>query len=143
MTAPDEHLADTSVLVHAEREDFDFALWLSPDDEIFICGATAAEFLAGQPLKDEGKRKRWREFWESLDIPARPLTNEVCQQAGHLIFLARSKGRTVPLGDGLHAAVAELDGLKVLTTDREHFADMGVSAVNPLLEKPPGQHSTG
>jgi predicted nucleic acid-binding protein len=131
-----KYLADTSVLIHAEREDFDFGLWLSPDDEVFICGATAAEFLAGQPLKDEGKRKRWREFWESLDIPIRPLTNEVCQQAGELIFLARSKGRTVPLGDGLHAAVAELDGLKVLTTDTDHFSDMGITAINPLKQSP-------
>jgi len=131
------YLADTSVLVHAERENFDLGLWLDADDEIYICGATAAEFLAGQPLKDEGKRKRWREFWKSLDIPVKPLTNEACEQAGHLLFLARSKGKTVPLGDGLHAAVADLDGLKVLTTDIEHFSDMGIKAVNPLLEEPP------
>jgi predicted nucleic acid-binding protein len=51
--------------------------------------------------------------------------------------LARTRGKTVPLGDGLHAAVAELDGLKVLTTDTEHFSDMGVPAINPLLEDPP------
>lgn len=133
------YLADTSILVHAERENFDLGLWLSPDDEIFICGATAAEYLAGQPLKDEGKRKRWRDFWESLNIPAKPLTNQVCQQAGALLFLARSNGRTVPLGDGFHGAVADLDGLKVLTTDTEHFSDMGIEAVNPLLENPPGE----
>jgi predicted nucleic acid-binding protein len=132
-----KYLADTSVLIHAEREDFDFGLWLSPDDEIFICGATVAEFLAGQPLKDEGKRKRWREFWESLAIPVKPLNAQVCRQAGALLFLARTRGKTVPLGDGLHAAVAELDGLKVLTTDTEHFSNMGVPAVNPLLEDPP------
>jgi predicted nucleic acid-binding protein len=132
-----KYLADTSVLIHAEREDFDFGLWLSPDDEIFICGATVAEFLAGQPLKDEGKRKRWREFWESLAIPVKPLNAHVCRQAGALLFLARTRGKTVPLGDGLHAAVAELDGLKVLTTDTEHFSHMGVTALNPLLEDPP------
>lgn len=132
-----KYLADTSVLIHAERENFDLGLWLSPDDEIFICGATVAEFLAGQPLKDEGRRKRWREFWESLAIPVRPLNAQVCQQAGALLFLARTRGKTVPLGDGLHAAVAELDGLKVLTTDTEHFSHMGVTALNPLLEDPP------
>lgn len=133
-----KYLADTSVLIHAEREDFDFGFWLSPDDEVFICGATVVEFLAGQPLKDEGKRKRWREFWESLAIPVKPLNEQVCRQAGALLFLARTHGKTVPLGDGLHAAVAELDGLKVLTTDTEHFFHMGVPALNPLLEHSPG-----
>lgn len=58
---------------------------------------------------------------------------------GALLFLARSKGKTVPLGDGLHAAVAELDGLQVLTTDTEHFSHMGVKAINPILEKPSGE----
>ena len=131
-----KYLIDTSVLIHAEREQFDLAEWLMDAEEVHICDATVAEYLAGQPLKDEGKRKRWREFWESLDIPSKPLTPEVCRQAGALIFLARAKGRTVSLGDGLHAAVAELDGLKVLTTDTEHFSDMGLAAINPLKRPP-------
>ncbi|MBU6410527.1 MAG: type II toxin-antitoxin system VapC family toxin [Verrucomicrobia bacterium] len=131
-----KYLIDTSLLVHAERENFALDLWLAPDDEIFICGATVAEFMAGQPLNDEGKRKRWREFWESLDLPVKSLNARVCRQAGALILLARSRGKTVPLGDGFHAAVAELDGLRVLTTDKQHFADMGVATLNPLSEPP-------
>lgn len=127
-----KYLADTSVLIHSERENFDLAAWLDDDDEIFICGATVAEFLAGEPIKDEGKRRRWQRFWENLGLPVLPLTNEVCQQAGRLIFLARTKGKTVPLGDGFHAAVADLEQLQVLTDDTEHFNDMGISAINPL-----------
>jgi predicted nucleic acid-binding protein len=136
-----KYLLDTSVLIAAERENIELDLWVSPDDEIFICGATVAEFLSGQPLKDEGKRKRWRDFWESLGLPVKPLTPKVCEQTGALLFLARSKGRTVPLGDGLHAAVAGAEGLTVLTTDTGHFADMSIKAVNPLSEDPPVEQS--
>jgi len=32
----------------------------------------------------------------------------------------------------LHGAVAELEGLTVLTADTEHFTAMGVPALNPL-----------
>jgi predicted nucleic acid-binding protein len=51
--------------------------------------------------------------------------------------MARSNGKTVPLGDGLHAAVAELQGLEVLAVDVNHFSAMGVKVRNPLLEEPP------
>jgi predicted nucleic acid-binding protein len=130
-------LIDTSILIEAERRRFDLGDWLQDAEEVHICDATVAEYLAGQPLKDESKRKRWREFWESLDLPSKPLTRAVCERAGTLLFLARSKGKTVPFGDGLHAAVAELQGLEVLAADVEHFAAMGVTARNPLREAPP------
>jgi predicted nucleic acid-binding protein len=130
-------LIDTSILIEAERRRFDLGIWLQDAEEVHICDATAAEYLAGQPVRDEIKRKRWREFWMSLDLPSKPLTRSVCERAGDLLFLARSKGKTVPLGDGLHAAVAELQGLEVLATDVDHFTAMGVKARNPLLEPPP------
>ena len=134
-------LLDTSVLVEAERRRFDLGRWLQEAEEVHICDATVTEYLAGQPVRDEGKRKRWREFWASLDLPSKPLTRQVCEQAGALLFLARCKGTTVPLGDGLHAAVAKLHGLEVLTADVDHFSAMGVKARNPFLESPPAQAS--
>ena len=130
-------LIDTSILIEAERRKFDLGGWLQYAEEIHICDATVTEYLAGQPLKDEGKRKRWREFWASLDLPSQPLTRPVCKGAGELLFLARSKGKTIPLGDSLHAAVADLQGLEVLTADVDHFSAMGVKARNPLVETPP------
>ena len=41
-------------------------------------------------------------------------------------------GKTVPLGDGFHAAVAALEDLTVATVDVDHFKALGVRAVNPL-----------
>jgi len=49
-----------------------------------------------------------------------------------LLADARKRGKTVPLGDGLHGAVAELEGLAVATMDTNHFADLNVAAFNPL-----------
>ncbi|MEI6075567.1 MAG: type II toxin-antitoxin system VapC family toxin [Verrucomicrobiota bacterium] len=140
------YLIDTSVLIQAERDEFDFSEFLKPDDEVFICGATVAEFMAGEPFKDEGKRQRFRNFWQSLSIPAQPLTARVCERAGALLFFARTRGKTVPLGDGFHGAVADIEGLQVMTTDTAHFQDMGITAVNPLVKTaspPPIRPSAG
>ena len=94
-------LVDTSVLVEAERRNFDLGAWCASAEEVHICDATVTEYLAGEPLKDEAKRKRWREFWASLGIPSKPLTRQVCERAGALRFLAHTRKRTIPLGDAI------------------------------------------
>ena len=132
-------LLDTSVLIEAERRNFDLDQWVEQQQaEIVICDATVAEFLAGEPIKDEGKRKRFREFWETVgsQLPSFPLDRAVCERAGALLLLARTKQRTIPLGHALHGAVAELEGLTVLTADTEHFKAMGVPWLNPLAGLP-------
>ena len=88
-------LIDTSILVEAERELFDLGGWIETHaEEIFICDAGVAEYLAGEPIKDGGKRKRFKDFWTSVvsQIPSLALSREVCERAGHLLALARSKG---------------------------------------------------
>jgi predicted nucleic acid-binding protein len=134
-------LLDTSVLIEAERRNFDLAQWVEQHQaEVVICDATVAEFLAGEPIKDEGKRKRFRQFWDTVgsQLPSFPLDRAVCERAGALLLLARTRRRTVPLGDALHGAVAEIEGLTVLTVDVEHFKALGVPALNPLAGLPAG-----
>ena len=128
-------LIDTSMLVEAEREMFDLGGWIEVHaEEVFICDAGVAEYLAGEPVKDGGKRKRFKDFWASTvsQIPSLDLGRDVCERAGRLLALARTKGITVSLGDGLHGAVAEMGGLTVLTRDESHFKAMQVPVVNPL-----------
>jgi predicted nucleic acid-binding protein len=128
-------LIDTSILVEGERRQFDLAEWaLAGQHEVFICDATVTEYLAGKPVKDIGKENRWKNFWESFVslLISIPLDRQVCEKAGELLAAARRKGLTVPLGDGYHAAVADLEGLTVITKDVDHFTALGVRAINPL-----------
>ena len=84
-------LIDTSVLVEAERRAFDLGAWVERQDaEIYICDAGVAELLAGKLLKDEGKRKRFHEVWESFvcRLPSLPLDRNVCERAGALCWFA-------------------------------------------------------
>jgi predicted nucleic acid-binding protein len=128
-------LIDTSLLVEGERRNFDLGEWVAAArHEVFICDATVAEYLAGKPLKDEGKEQRWKIYWESFVslLESVPLDHQVCEKAGELLADARRRGKTMPLGDGFHAAVAALEDLTVATVDVDHFKALGVRAVNPL-----------
>jgi predicted nucleic acid-binding protein len=132
-------LIDTSLLVEGERRNFDLGRWvLAGRHQVFICDATVAEYIAGRPLKDAGKEQRWRNYWDSFVslLDSVPLDHEVCEKAGELLAEARRAGTTVPLGDGLHAAVAELEDLTVATVDLDHFHALGVRAVNPFQPQP-------
>jgi predicted nucleic acid-binding protein len=128
-------LIDTSLLVEGERRNFDLGKWVTAGrHEVFICDATIAEYIAGKPLKDAGKEQRWQNYWDSFVslLESVPLDHQVCERAGELLAEARRAGTTVPLGDGLHAAVADLEDLTVATVDLPHYKVLGVRAVNPL-----------
>ena len=134
-------LLDSTVLMEGERKRFDLGEWATRHNhEILICDAGVTEYLAGRPVKDAGKEARWLAYWTSFLslLPSVPLDREVCEHAGKLLADARRGGKTVPLGDGLHGAVADLEGLTVATVDTQHFSDLGVAAFNPL-ENPSGK----
>ena len=128
-------LIDTSLLVEGERRSFDLGKWVvAGRHEVLICDATVAEYIAGKPLKDAGKEKRWQNYWDSFvsHLDSVPLDKQFCEKAGELLADARRAGKSVPLGDGLYAAVAELEDLTVATLDVDHFKILGVRAPNPL-----------
>ncbi len=128
-------LIDTSLLVEGERRNFDLGKWVvAARHEVFICDATVAEYIAGKPLADTGKEQRWQKYWDSFvsQLESVALDHQICKKAGELLAGARYAGKTVPLGDGLHAAVAELEDLTVATVDVDHFKALGVPTVNPL-----------
>lgn len=128
-------LIAASLLVEGERRNFDLGKWvLAARHEVFICYTTVAEYIAGKPLKDAGKEQRWQNYWVSFVslLESVPLDHQVCEKAGELLADARRAGKTASLGDGLHAAVAELEDLTVATVDVDHFNALGVRAINPL-----------
>lgn len=128
-------LIDTSLLVEGERRKFDLGKWVvAARHEVLICDATIAEYIAGKPVKDAGKEQRWQNYWDSFvsRLDSVPLDHQICRRAGEMLADARRAGKTVSLGDGLHAAVAELEDLTVATADLDHFKALGARAVNPL-----------
>jgi predicted nucleic acid-binding protein len=128
-------LLDTSLLVEGERRNFDLGKWVSNGGhEVFICDATITEYIAGKPLKDSGKEQPWQNYWDSFVslLVSVPLDHQVCEKAGELLVRTRRAEKTLPLGDGLHAAVADLEDLTVATVDLRHYKGLGVGAVNPL-----------
>jgi predicted nucleic acid-binding protein len=127
-------LIDTTLLIEAERARFDLATWGESMEEICICDAGVAEFLAGEPVKDPDKLRRFHSFWERVvsALPSVEITREICQEAGRMIAAARARGYTVNLGDGLQAAAARSQALTVATTDTDHFEHLGMSCFNPL-----------
>jgi predicted nucleic acid-binding protein len=77
---------------------------------------------------------RWQNYWDSFIsmLESVPLDHQVCERAGELLANARRAGKTVPLGDGRHGAVAGLEDLTVATMGVDHFEALGVRAINPL-----------
>ena len=128
-------LLDSTLLMEGERRRFDLGAWAREHQhEILICDAGITEYLAGRPVKDATKEARFEASWASFLslLPSVPLDREVCERAGELLARARRAGKTVPLGDALHGAVADLEGLTVATVDTNHYRDLGVPAFNPL-----------
>ena len=130
-------LIDTSILIEAERDSFDLAGLENDAEEVFICDAGVTEFLQGQPVKDEGKRQRWRAFLEAViePMPSLPLDRAACEMAGSLMYQARRRSHTSNLGDGLHAGVAKLHDLTVVTLDEDHFKALGIATYNPMASR--------
>ncbi len=127
-------LIDTTLLVEAERTRFDLASWGAGVEEICICDAGIAEFLAGEPAKDPDKLRRFHLFWERIvsALPSLEMTREICQEAGRMIAAARARGYTVNLGDGFQGAAARSQALTVATIDTDHFEHLGVPCFNPM-----------
>jgi predicted nucleic acid-binding protein len=92
-------------------------------------GPTAIAF--GAALTAELRARELHFSFVSL-LESVPLDHQVCEKAGKLMADARRAGKTVPMGDGLHAAVAELEDLNVATVDVAHFKALGARALNPL-----------
>ena len=133
-------LLDTSILIEAEKKQFDLAEWvLAKRATIWLCDTTITEFLVGRPCKDSRRQSNFDEFFtKTVARYARlPVTGEDFIAAGQALNAARCRGWTLPLGDGLHAAVAKAYHLTVLTKDSEHFKQLGANPINPLLEHPP------
>ena len=119
-------LIDTSVIVAAEREEFDFEQLLGghEDEEIALAAITASELLHGVHRMTGGVRRARVELWlERLlaRLPVVPFDLDVARVHAILSAELRTKGTPVGPHDLIIAATAVFLGYSVATRDLRSF----------------------
>ena len=113
--------------------------WLEgqEEEELFLSRVTVGEIEKGlAKLGDPSRRKKLREFLEAeiLDrFRERLLETDgpVWRRWGVLSGQAEKSGKPLPVLDALVAAVAEVNGLTVVTRNEDDFQRCGVPVLNP------------
>jgi len=100
-------------------------------DETDISVVTLAELTLGVLIADEGDRAKRvatlsavESTWDPLPIGA-----EVGRTFAHIAADLRSRGRRVPILDALVAATAIVEGIPIVTQDRDYDAITGLEVI--------------
>ena len=115
-----------------------FSWWNSQiSGDLYVTVITEAELRYGVAILPSGRRKRdllvgieymLTDYFDgrvlSLDVPA---AREYARMLAH----RRSVGRSLPMQDGMIAAIAYSNGATVATRNVSDFADCGVPVINP------------
>jgi len=100
-------------------------------DETDISVVTLAELTLGVLIADEGDRAKRvatlsavESTWDPLPIDA-----EVGRTFAHIAADLRSRGRRLPIVDALVAATAIVEGIPIVTQDRDYDAITGLEVI--------------
>ncbi len=112
--------------------------WLAAQDEseLFLCSLTLGELGKGIEKLKQGAKRSSLENW-LLELQRRfgsrvlPIDAGVALLWGHLDALLASRGRTLPVVDGLKAASAIGHGAVLATRNVKDFVETGVELFNP------------
>ncbi len=136
-------LLDTCVLSELRRENGNEnvrnAVNAMDGRNIFVSTISIGEIIKGILLLDDGKRrselKQWVQTLErNYSERILPVDLETSRIWGELTASAQKKGKTVPIADGLIAAIAINNGLHIMTRNTNDFAETGVMIINPWEE---------
>lgn len=117
-------LLDTNVLIAHLRKRAsisDFLLRWGQRDNLYISVITRAEILAGMRPHEEQVTVELLSALSNL-----PVTSAVANRAGRLIYAAARRGIQTSFPDALIAATALEHNLAVVTTNAQHFEELGV-----------------
>ena len=119
-------ILDTSLLIGAERGDFDFERFVTDEeiDDARIAAITASELLHGvERAKPGAARLRRSKFVESLldGLPVQPFTLETARVHARLWARLASRGAAVGAHDLLIAATAVEADFAVATLNEKEF----------------------
>ncbi len=119
-------ILDTSLLVAAERGEFDFERFVAGEkiNDARVAAITASELLQGVERGRPGTARRKREdFVESVleRIPVEPFTLDTARIHARLWAAASSRGALVGAHDLIIAATASERGFSVATLNEKDF----------------------
>lgn len=105
-------------------------------EELFISVISMGEIVKGIALLDSGNRKQnllsWVRTLEcSYTNRLLPVDLEIVRFWGETTALARKKGITIPVCDGLIASTAQCHGLHLMTRNIADFEHTGAMLMNP------------
>lgn len=113
--------------------------WIEECDEdyIFLSVLTFGEIQKGiAKLSDERRRSKIQK-WLDIELTERfsdrilPITHEIALTWGILEGAAETRGRPIPIIDGLIGATALTHNLTVVTRNADHVAETGARIINP------------
>ncbi len=128
--------------ISKRRRDEGVIAWLEvqEESELFLSDLTIGELEKGlAKQRDATRRKRLREFIE-VEIVERfrertlPTDERVWRRWGVLCGTAERAGRPLPVLDALVGAIAQVNGLTVVTRNERHFVRCEVPVVNPWTD---------
>jgi toxin FitB len=115
--------------------------WLAGVDEDRVLSVIAlAELRYGVERMTPGSRQERLEGWLRDELPSRfkgrvlPVDNAVADAWGKLVARSEAVGRPIGAMDAFIAAVAETNGLTLVTRNASDFRSSNVAGVNPWVE---------
>ena len=113
--------------------------WLDSVDEslLYLSVLTLGEIRKGLAGLSHGKRRLHLESWLDVELQTRfsgrtlPVDAAVANRWGLLAAQAKSRGRPLPVIDGLLAATALQYNLTVVSRNASDFANTRVPVINP------------
>lgn len=118
------------------------ASWLAEQSslDLFISVLTLGEIRKGILLLADGRKRERLLQWLRVDLTRQftdrvlDVDQEVALSWGRLAAQGRTKGRRLPVVDGLMLATAEVNGLTLVTRNERDCADRGVPVLNPWTD---------
>jgi hypothetical protein len=116
--------------------------WISSQDELllFLSVITLGEIEKGIGKLPNGHKRQALRQWLTNDLPRRfagrivPVDAETALRWGEISADAETKGRPVPVLDGLMAASALVHGLILVTRNTADVAGTPVPVLNPWID---------
>ena len=136
-------LLDTNVLAELIKPgpDCNVLRWVEEADEtlLFLSVLTLGEIRSGIARLSRSACRGRLETWLQVDLRARfqdrilPIGEDIADRWGTISGAAATRGRPVPVIDGLLAATALSHNLTLVTRNASDFAGIDVAVLNPWL----------